>query len=710
MLLFNFIFVLILFSENSKFLQSRKISSEPINEISFPGQPLQPKNLALIRSGYSALLIDLDTFNCSHRLDFDKRLMSLKFASFLPYSEHIMTCFTNDALNIWSGVSLEVVRIVYPIKLRDKKLQLQQATEQIQELSLDFATETKDVGYSLNHNLSDGLILSYAYQIDGSCIVLSTWDNYLLMLSNYTFELSAMYRLKDFVLLNLAIMSKPNDAIIVGLTNRKLVVLLDCENVEFKLIVDFGPVRNLCVSLDWKYLTISQISGELSVWSLTHLINVIKSQKQCMSILRTAFKQPKPVKISSTEMDCRFQEELKKLLTPQRLQQILQEYHCYPAKYRSLIWCSLLQLPNNKTQFQDLIQMGTPTEVSVRLKSFPIKNSTLKRALEKCWSGLAQWCKVLAYNESIPTLIFPFVKMFPQNSLITFEICVTLILNQFQLFFEYHPLEPSNYLGLCNNILQHFDKSLYDYYQEKDVLPSIFAWSLLKNSFSEVLDEDQWLCLWDNILTAPPYFLIFVVVAYNIMQKEVIIRLPDKFIIKQLFHEQNPIDIKKLIEKSYKLSTKCPHSIHPKRYFSNFQSIPPNVYPKFLNYPQKYLSKYEEKVENLQKVHSALDQRMRELELEELKIIQRLENGLRQEEHTKRMKDVEEYYQSTLKREEERINCQRKMLLLYQKEIRHRKGEVVAALQESSERKAILQKERELHCLQDHIEKEVGIF
>ncbi|XP_023308034.2 TBC1 domain family member 31 [Lucilia cuprina] len=696
--------------EISNFLKQSKISEEPIGEITFPGQPLEPKNLALIRSGHSALLIDLDTFNCSYRLDFDKVVMSLKFASFLSNSEHIMTAFTNDTLHIWSGVTLEVVRIVYPLKLRDKKLLTQEQTD-VLEFSLATALEETASKESqcfpkYNKNLTDGCIAAYAFKNDGSSLILSTWDNFLITLSCYTFELIRLYRLKDFILVQLAILAKPNDAYVVGLTNHKMIVLLDCEQVEYKLIVDLGPSRYFTISLDSKYLAVSQVTGELSVWSLGHLLAVLKSQKNCMSLLRSAFKQKKPVKLLENVNDCQFQEELKKLLTPQRLQQILQEYHCYPAKYRALIWCSLLKLPHNRLQYQELLKMGVPSAVNQQAKSIQLKNNTLKRSLSKCWSCLAQWCKVLAHSEILPGLIFPFVKMFQQNPLTAFEVCCTLIQNHFQLFFEYHPLEPKNYLGLCTNLLQHFDQQLYEFYQAKDITATTFAWSLLKNAFSEVLDEDQWQQLWDNAISGPAYFLCFVVVSYSILQKELIIRLPDKNVIEIFFQEQNPIDVNRLISKAFKLLNKCPADLHPQKYFSDFQAIPPNVYPKFLKYPQKCLNKYEEKVEDLQSVNSALNARMRELELEELKLIQRLENGLRQEEHAKRMKDIEAYYQNTLKREEERLNCQRKMLLLYQKEIRQRKGEVAAVLQDSTKRKAILHKERELQSLQNHIENE----
>lgn len=692
-------------------MKQSKISKEIVREISFPGQPLDPKNLALICTVSAALLVDLKTFTCSYRLDFDTVTMSLKFASFLLNSEYILTAFSNDTIHIWSAVTLEVVRTVQPLKLKNKKIQCElEAKGTIPAFALSETNhEAEYVPLYYRNNFTEGSIITYAYQKDSYFLFLTTWDNFLLSINTYNFELCSVYRLKDFILLQIATLSKPNENFIVGLTNRRNVVFLDKENIELKLVISAIPTRYFSISSDSRYLCISQMSGELSIWSLCHLLAVSRSHKQCISLFQKTFQKTNLYKVRSTDSDLRFQNELKSLLTTQRLKQILQEYDCYPTKYRKIIWCSLLQLPNNKDQYRDLIQMGIPQPVALKAQQIRLKNVTLKRNLVKCWSCLAQWCKVFAHNDSMPDLIFPFVKMYEQNPVTAFEVCCTLIHNNFQLFFEYHPLEPRNYLGICSNIIQHFDKSLYEFYREKEITASIYAWSLLKNSLSEVLDENQWLCLWDNVLSAPLYYLIFLVVAYNILQKEVIIRLPDKNAVQLFFRDQNPICVKKLTSKAYKLLEKCPEQIHPKKYFSEFQRIPHNVYPKFLKFPQKCLDIYEEKFADLNKLHTALDVRMRELELEELNILRRLENGLRQEEHTKRLKEIELFYANTLKREEERVNYQRKMLLLYQKEIRQRKGEVVSVLQESAKRKALLEKEHELHCLQNQIENEVSV-
>jgi len=88
------------------------------------------------------------------------------------------------------------------------------------------------------------------------------------------------------------------------------------------------------------------------------------------------------------------------------------------------------------------------------------------------------------------------------------------------------------------------------------------------------------------------------------------------------------------------------------------------------------------------------------------KRIARLENGLKQEEHARRLKEMEKLYQDTIHREEERITCQRKMLLTYQMEVRRRKSEVITKLQESEQRRKVLEMEKEIDLLMHNIERE----
>jgi len=196
------------------------------------------------------------------------------------------------------------------------------------------------------------------------------------------------------------------------------------------------------------------------------------------------------------------------------------------------------------------------------------------------------------------------------------------------------------------------------------------------------------------------------VVAYNLIHREIIIRLPDKRSVLLFFHDQNPVDIGKLLSKARKLMAKCDLALHPQRFMQRFSPIPKGVYPKFLKYPSEWIEQQEEQAVSLIKHNQEIDARIRHLELEEVKIMERLENGLKQEEHARRLKEMEKLYQDTIHREEERITCQRKMLLTYQMEVRRRKSEVITKLQESEQRRKVLEMEKEIDLLMHNIERE----
>lgn len=533
---------------------------------------------------------------------------------------------------------------------------------------------------------------------------LSTLDGYLLLLSVASFDLEKMYRLADFTLHQMAFLSQPKERIVFGITTRNQAVMLDLANTDHKLIVQRSNARSLSLSRDGKLLSVTSRCGEVNVWSTCRIFNALQAQTRCLSQVKSNFKQPNPLPPCSVGGGV--SKELRDLLNPQRLKTMLKEYGCYPEKYRYLIWTSLLDLPCNGPQFQELIKLGAPLLVRNRAKKLKIRNDHQRRVVIKIWSCLAQWCKVLAHADFMPHLIFPFVKRMPKNSLVCFELIATLVLNHFQLCFEFHPLPPSNYLAMCENILQHCDEQLCKFYKSQEMLPKDFAWPLLSTAFSEVLEEEQWLSLWDNIFSEPPWFPVFLVVAYNLINREIIVRLPDKRSVLFFFHDQNPVDISKLLSKARKLMSKCALALHPQRFMTHFSPIPKGVYPKFLKYPSEWIDEQEYQAVSLIKHNQEIDARIRHLELEEVKIMERLETGLKQEEHARRLKEMERVYQDTIHREEERITCQRKMLLTYQMEVRRRKSEVITKLQESEQRRKILEMEKDMDLLMHSIERE----
>ena len=44
----------------------------------------------------------------------------------------------------------------------------------------------------------------------------------------------------------------------------------------------------------------------------------------------------------------------------------------------------------------------------------------------------------------------------------------------------------------------------------------LYAWPLLETVFSEVLTRDEWLMLWDHVVSNPPSFLLMLTAAYSV--------------------------------------------------------------------------------------------------------------------------------------------------------------------------------------------------
>ncbi|XP_016929340.2 TBC1 domain family member 31 [Drosophila suzukii] len=701
--------VFIIDVDNSILGAHGEVGNAALEELSWSNRLQNPRSSnALMRFGSEAVLVNLHTLEVSHQLDFDESRYTLKFAAFLPNSDQFFIGFSNDSLHVWSSHSLCTLRMAQPIKARNRKLRLLPAGETIPEIVLRGADDSDledDLTFDCqDYDFADGSLLTYCFTPDGNKMCLSTLDGYLLVLSVASFDLEKLYRLTDFTLRQMAFLAQPKERIVFGITARNQAVMLDLTNTDHKLVVQRSNAISLSLSRDGKLLSVTSRCGEVNVWSTCRLFNALQVQTRCLNQMKSTFKQLKPLPPCSVSGGV--SKELRHLLKPERLKAMLKEYGCYPEKYRFLIWTSLLDLPCNSPQFQALIKLGAPLMVRNQAKKLKVRNDAQRRVVIKIWSCLAQWCKVLAHADFMPHLIYPFVKQLPKNSLVSFEVIATLILNHFQLWFEFHPLPPSNYLAMCENILLHCDEQLCKFYKSQEILAKDFAWPLLSTAFSEVLEEQQWLSLWDNIFSEQPWFPVFLVVAYNLIHREIIIRLPDKRSVLLFFHDQNPVDIGKLLSKARQLMAKCDLALHPQRFMQRFSPIPKGVYPKFLKYPSEWIEQQEEQAVSLIKHNQEIDARIRHLELEEVKIMERLENGLKQEEHARRLKEMEKLYQDTIHREEERITCQRKMLLTYQMEVRRRKSEVITKLQESEQRRKVLEMEKEIDLLMHNIERE----
>lgn len=220
-----------------------------------------------------------------------------------------------------------------------------------------------------------------------------------------------------------------------------------------------------------------------------------------------------------------------------------------------------------------------------------------------------------------------------------FELMATILNNHCQLWFEFAPLQiPYNYLCLIENVLMENDPKLLQFYKSKDVTAKIYALPLMETAFSEVLDEQQWLQLWDHIITNDAQFMIFVIVAYNSTMRLTIMRYEDVESIEKIFREQNYVNFKKLITKAYRFMANCSSSIHPKRYMKPFIPLAGGEYQKFQNYPKNLSDIKVNEIDALRAEQKNLDVKLAEMESFEKTISSRMESYLMDEEYAKRMR------------------------------------------------------------------------
>lgn len=321
-----------------------------------------------------------------------------------------------------------------------------------------------------------------------------------------------------------------------------------------------------------------------------------------------------------------------------RLLPILKEFGEYPKNYRAMIWKTILKLPQNHNSFARLLKQEPHSCVGSFSKRYSLVDQKALHNLSRIASCLAHWTPIFSYVNYLPKFIFPFLKIFKCDLLLCFELIATLLSNHCQLWFEFAPLQiPYNYLCLIENILMDSDPKLYEFYKSKTITPEIYAVPLMETAFSETLEEQQWLQLWDHIMSNDPHFMIFVIVAYNSSLRSTIMRYESADGIEKVFREQNYVNFKKLTSKAYRLMEKCPSSIHPKRYMKPFAPLSRGEYQKFENYPKNLSDVKVNEIDALRMEQKLLDKKLTEMASLEKTVNLRMESQRMDEEYQKRM-------------------------------------------------------------------------
>uniref|UniRef100_A0A8C1M3Y7 TBC1 domain family member 31 n=1 Tax=Cyprinus carpio TaxID=7962 RepID=A0A8C1M3Y7_CYPCA len=357
-------------------------------------------------------------------------------------------------------------------------------------------------------------------------------------------------------------------------------------------------------------------------------------------------------------------------LNKKRLQALLRAFGEYPAKYRMFIWRSLLHLPENHAAFSSLTDKGLHSAYMCLQERYPIKSHKLQRGLQRVLSALAHWAAVFGETDYLPLLAFPFVKLFENNPLTCFEVVATIIVNWCQHWFEYFPNPPLNVLSLAENVLAHHDKELLQHFVACGVTSQLYAWPLLETLFSEVLMREEWLKLFDNVFSNHPSFLLMAVVAYVTCCRAPLLLCTERKDFEYFFHHRNSLDISAMLKEAYRLMDSTPADIHPSSALSDFEPLTQGQYPIFNKYPTfivEYQSQERERIRQQEVEYLRERQEVQELHAEAVRQQAEFEAWYKQQEL---LLQGEEQRRRILQEEESKLTQQRARLAAMKRELK----------------------------------------
>ncbi|XP_045475466.1 TBC1 domain family member 31 [Harmonia axyridis] len=502
----------------------------------------------------------------------------LSYVSFLPNSNHIIGCYTDNLINVWEIGSFKVLRAIP-------------------------ATTWRNIN-----------IKNFTLSYDGSFMALSGNDPCIAIYSLKAWKVLKFVNMPEYVktirFLKFISYKKSTNPILGILSGHGVLSFFDLLE---DIIISELKTQNEILKVDHSgpnlFLGCLISTGEIEIYDLSMFV---EKPAKVTALTKKKMKLKLHQKIPPNKV-VEFKDELEEMLNIDKLRLILKEYGEYPENYRMMIWEQLLQLPYNKTVYDAIIKYQAHKAFENLDKEYPMENRSFK-SLRCLLNNLVTWCGFFSHVYYLPVFVYPFVKVFQNKPMVCFEAVATILLNWCQYWFEYFPLPPINILAIIENMLLEWDPELLRHINNHGITSKQYAWSLLESAFSEVLTSQSWFIFWDHILTNEPSFLICTVIGYNIIQRNILLNLKDTKEIENFYHKQNPLDMKKFLAKCYKIKEKTKPDIHPHKYLNMFTNLEKGVYPVFHGYPKVIIENETQKL-------SDLKNELRNIEVEEARLL-----------------------------------------------------------------------------------------
>ncbi|XP_077260000.1 TBC1 domain family member 31 isoform X2 [Temnothorax americanus] len=540
-----------------------KLHTDTNEFFSLPGHKLPPthvsfyKHHCLTSSRNEVIIWDLKSYIEARRLKVGVR-NAVEKAAFSNVG-HIVVLYRNGAMQVWT----------------------------LRRLHKDTKIDTKIFG--INY------VKDFIFAKDGRAMIMGGTRN-IGVLNTYDWSLLKKLRLPDnFVeAKQLSVVPGPLEGganKILAFLSSSTLQLCDINALTFLETPRFiGRIKKFVISSTGRYIAYIDQEGCLNITYTDKIIS-----KKCP---RPDNGLSKPYRARAHKLSHHLdgvRRSVKRELNMKRLMPILKEFGEYPAKYRTIIWSTILKLPANKNAYVALASKVTRGSVaSNTLKSLPLADKSKASVLAVTLACLSQWCPLLRRSLFLPKLIFPFLMVFQKDPLLAFELILSILLNYCQKWFEYHPLPPLNILGICENILLETDPVLLNIFCEHGITSREYAWPLLQTAMSEVLSGDEWLFLWDHLISyQKPSLLVTCVVAYNICLRDNVRSLiKSSGDVEAFYSTQSHVRAKDLLKIARQIDRKISKRVHPTRYLRDkllhvnhsgpYPSFMSQEYPKFL--------------------------------------------------------------------------------------------------------------------------------
>lgn len=290
------------------------------------------------------------------------------------------------------------------------------------------------------------------------------------------------------------------------------------------------------------------------------------------------------------------------VLNKKTLIEIMTRHHCFPNEHRVIIWRYLLRLPMNEEAYALYAQQSIHPAVKVLQTTLPIRYSVISNRLMRVLSALMYWHPPLAECDWLPGLVFPFLSLFKRDSIVLFEMIMTIISNWCTEWLTFIPNPPITVLSRIERICK----------AEGAPASISVSWPALRSFFGEVATTEAALIMFDNILASKPVFIEYLVASFSLLKGEKVI---------------NESNVHQIIERArqmyHKDAIKNPNT-------SSFTPLPRGFYP-VLNIVEKVPKWRENQVSRIKKEAAAAKQQEElnyEIEKEAMRIERKRKNWM----------------------------------------------------------------------------------